>query len=145
LRVRVSTVVDAPPREVWEDVRDLASHVEWMEDAVEIRFVSEAHEGVGTEFVCTTRVGPIRLADRMTVTEWAERKTIGIRHTGLVTGEGRFTLQRARGGRTRFTWTERLRFPWWLGGPVGALAGRPVLRRIWRRNLRHLADRFSDR
>ena len=63
---------------------------------------------------------------------------MGIRHVGVVTGTGRFTLGRARGRGTRFTWTEDLRFPWWLGGPVAGLVGRPVLRRVWRRNLRNL-------
>ena len=143
MKLRVSTVVAATPAEVWNDVRNLASHTEWMEDALAIRFLTPAHQGVGTEFVCTTRVGPIRLDDRMSVTEWSERQAIGIRHTGVVSGEGRFTLRRARRGRTRFTWTERLRFPWWLGGPAGAWMARPVLRRIWRRNLRNLAGRFG--
>ena len=56
----------------------------------------------------------------------------------LVTGTGRFTVTRARGGRTRFTWDERLRFPWWMGGPVGGVAGGRVMKRIWKRNLRVL-------
>ncbi|HEY0518810.1 MAG TPA: hypothetical protein VGC84_04890, partial [Ilumatobacteraceae bacterium] len=43
------------------------------------------------------------------------------------------------GRRTRFAWDETLVFPWWLGGPLGALvAGRVVLRAIWKRNLRTL-------
>jgi hypothetical protein len=137
-RIRVATVIDAPPRSVWASIRDIATHVGWMEDAVAIRFTSPERAGVGTTFECDTRVGPFRLTDLMEVTEWNERKRMGIRHVGLVTGSGRFTLRRARGGRTRFTWDEKLRFPWWMGGPVGGAFGTKLLRQIWRRNLRNL-------
>ena len=78
------------------------------------------------------------LNDRMTITEWEPERSMGIEHRGLVTGQGRFRLQ-GFGDRTRFTWTEQLQFPWWLGGRVGALAAKPVLRHVWRRNLRTLA------
>lgn len=142
-RIRVRTVIDAPPAVVWEDVRHLSSHVEWMADAESITFTSDQDEGVGTTFDCRTRVGPLRLTDRMEVTEWRDRRRMGIRHVGLVTGEGRFTLRRVRGGRTRFTWTEQLRYPWWMGGPVGGVVIDQVLRLIWRRNLRRLAARFA--
>jgi len=135
-------VLPAPPAVVWADVRDVASHVEWMEDAVAIRFTSDRHEGGGTSFDCDTRIGPLRLTDRMVVTEWEEGRVIGIRHVGLVTGTGRFTLA-PQDGATVFTWTERLVFPWWMGGPIGALVGAPVLRFVWRRNLRNLRLRFS--
>jgi hypothetical protein len=140
-RIRVSTVIDAPRSQVWAAVRDIGSHVTWMSDAVAIRFTSgRRRSGVGTTFDCDTAVGPLRLTDRMEVTEWRERRAMGIRHVGVVTGTGRFTLRRAGPGRrrTRFTWTEDLRFPWWLGGPVGGLAGRPLLASLWRRNLRNL-------
>jgi hypothetical protein len=79
----------------------------------------------------------------MEVTEWRERRAIGIRHTGVVTGTGRFTLRRARHGRTRFTWEERLVFPVWMGGRPGSVAGAVVLRRIWRRNLEQLRQRVE--
>lgn len=141
-RIRVATTIPAPPRRVWADLRNIASHVEWMEDAVAIRFVSGHHEGVGTVFDCSTRVGPFRLVDRMEVTEWKPGAALGIRHVGLITGRGRFTLQRRLRG-TRFMWEEDLTFPWYLGGQVGALAGSLVLRRIWRRNLRNLRRRFK--
>ena len=137
-RVRVSIVIDAPPRRVWAAVRDIGSHVSWMEDAVAIRYTSPQREGVGATFDCDTRVGPFRLTDRMEVTEWSEGRAMGIRHVGLVRGTGRFTVRRARRGRTRFTWDERLRFPWWMGGPPGSLVAAPVLRHIWRGNLENL-------
>lgn len=123
---------------MWDAVEDLSSHVEWMRDAEAIRFTSAKRRGVGTSFDCDTRVGPFRLRDRMEVTEWRPERTIGIRHSGVVTGEGRFRLRRAAPGRTRFTWEEELHFPAWLGGPVAGFVARPVLRRLWRGNLRRL-------
>lgn len=137
-RIRVSTVIDAPPAQVWDEVRHVERHVDWMADAVEIRFTSRRRSGVGTTFDCLTKVGPIRLTDKMEITDWRDGKLMGVRHVGLVTGTGRFTLTKARGGRTRFTWDERLRFPWWLGGPVGGVVGGRVMRQIWKRNLRVL-------
>ena len=137
-RIRVRTRIHASPREVWRAIEDVTSHVTWMDDAVAIRLLAGPRAGVGTRFECDTRVGPFRLLDRMEVTEWKEGRVMGIRHVGVVTGTGRFDLRRARGRATRFTWTEDLHFPWWLGGPLAALVGRPVLRRVWRRNLSNL-------
>jgi hypothetical protein len=134
----VAVTIDAPPAEVWRTIEDVGSHVEWMEDAVAIRFTSGQRRGVGTTFECDTAVGPFTLMDVMEITEWQPRQAMGVRHVGMVTGEGRFTLRRRRGGRTRFTWQERLRFPWWMGGPFGAVVGGEVLRMVWRRNLGNL-------
>jgi hypothetical protein len=136
--IRVSTVIDATPAEVWSVVRHIDRHVEWMADAETIRFTSRRTEGVGTTFDCDTRIGPFRLTDRMEITRWKPRRRMGVRHVGVVAGSGQFTLKALRGGRTRFTWKERLEFPWWMGGPLGALAGSPVLRWVWSRNLRRL-------
>jgi uncharacterized protein YndB with AHSA1/START domain len=137
--IRVSTVIDATPSEVWRVVEDVGSHVEWMHDAVAIRFTSHRHSGVGTTFDCDTKVGPFRLTDQMEITKWRPRRAMGVRHVGLITGTGVFTLKSLSGGRTRFTWKERLRFPWWMGGPFGAAVGGEVLRLIWKRNLTTLS------
>jgi uncharacterized protein YndB with AHSA1/START domain len=134
-RIAVSTVIDAPPERVWEDVRVLASHVDWMADAEELRFTSEQRDGIGAAFECDTKVGPFRLVDQMEVTEWVEGSVIGVRHVGVVTGTGRFTLapEGLFGRRTRFTWEEEIGVPWVAG---------LVLRLIWVRNLRRLRRRF---
>lgn len=138
MKIRIGTMIDAPPAETWRVVEQLERHVDWMADAESIRFVGTQTRGEGTTFDCVTKVGPIRLTDRMTVIEWEAGKLVGIEHRGVVTGRGRFTLRRRRGGRTWFQWNERLTFPWWMGGPVGAIAAKPVLRRIWRHNLLRL-------
>ena len=124
---------------MWRAVRDIASHVRWMHDAETIRITSPRSTGVGTTFECATRVGPLRLADTMEVTEWRPRRAMAIRHTGVVRGVGRFTLKLRPGG-TLFTWEERLRFPWWVGGRLTGLLARPVLRSTWKRNLATLKE-----
>lgn len=138
--IRVAIEIDATPARVWEVVEPVENHVDWMHDAVAIRFTGSQTRGVGTEFLCDTKVGPIKLVDRMEITEWKPGEVMGVRHTGLVTGSGRFTLEPIDlGRRTRFVWQEELTFPWWLGGPIGAfIGGKVVLRAIWKRNLQGL-------
>ena len=142
-RILVATDIDASPAEVWADVQHIDRHVEWMHDAESITFTSSATTGVGTTFDCATKVGPLRLTDRMEITEWEPEAVMGVRHVGLVEGTGRFTLTETTDGGTHFAWEEDLRFPWWMGGPVGALVGGRILKLIWRRNLRLLAARFA--
>jgi hypothetical protein len=137
-RIEVATTIEASPDEVWAAVEDIGSHVEWMADAEAIRFTTDQTSGVGTRFECDTKIGPLRLTDHMVITAWEPGRSMGVRHTGLVTGEGRFTLTATPDGRTTFAWQEELRFPWWMGGAVGGTAGAPVLRRVWRGNLRRL-------
>ena len=138
-RITVSIDLDASVERVWDVVEPVERHVDWMADAVAIRFKGEQTRGVGTQFYCDTKVGPITLVDEMTITSWEPRARMGVRHTGVVTGTGEFTLTALDSSRTRFTWSEQLIFPWWLGGPVGALVGgQIVMKLIWKRNLRAL-------
>lgn len=150
-RLRVAVTIEAPPERVWEALEDISSHTRWMGDAEAITFTGARTQGVGTSFDCLTRVGPFALVDRMVITAWQPGRRIGVVHRGLVTGRGAFTLagrgrrRRPRRGapavhpRTRMTWRESLRFPWWMGGPLGAWLATPVLWTIWRRSLRRLA------
>ena len=139
-RIRVAVEIDAPPADVWSVVEPIERHVDWMADAVAIRFTGESTRGVGTEFECDTKVGPIKLTDEMAITEWEPERSMGVRHTGIVTGTGVFELEPIDlGRRTRFTWTEDLTFPWYLGGRIGEIVGgQAVMKQIWKRNLRRL-------
>ena len=124
--------------------RDISSHVDWMLDAAEIRFVTERRRGIGTTFECDTVVGPLKLTDVMEVTEWQHASRMGVTHKGIVGGTGVFHLN-ARGSATVFSWVEKLEFPWYFAGPLGAWVARPVLRRIWRGNLHRLKSRIEGR
>jgi len=132
----------ASPDEVWRGVEDISTHPEWMRDAVKVSFLTDQHDGVGARFACLTKVGPLRNHDILVVTEWAPGRAMGIEHTGVVTGSGRFTLEPENDG-THFCWEEVLRFPWWMGGPVGERAAKPVLGAVWRGNLRRLKERVE--
>lgn len=139
-RITVSTDLNASPEKVWEIVEPVERHVDWMADAVAIRFTSPQTRGVGTIFDCDTKVGPIKLTDRMEITEWEPGRAMGVKHVGMVTGTGVFTIAPLDGGlRSSFTWSEKLTFPWWLGGPIGEfIGGNIVMKAIWRRNLKKL-------
>jgi carbon monoxide dehydrogenase subunit G len=137
-------VVAAPLDVTWAALADIASHVDWMADAETITFTSTQHRGAGTTFECRTKVGPLRTVDRMTVTEWVELARLGVAHTGIVTGTGVFELVAEGAESTRMTWTEALRFPIFLGGVLGAFVAKPVLRRIWRGNLRRFANLTAE-
>ena len=136
----MSVELAASPARVWEIVEPVERHVDWMADAVAIRFTNSQTRGVGTTFDCDTKVGPIKLTDRMEITEWVPEKSMGVKHVGMVTGTGVFTIEPLGNGQyTKFTWSEELTFPWWLGGPIGeVIGGNIVMKAIWRRNLKKL-------
>lgn len=140
--VAVEVIINAPVDFVWDDVEDISSHVTWMQDAREIRFLTSTIEGVGVRFECDTVIGPIKLTDIMEITDWQPSQRMGVRHQGIVGGSGVFEL-RASGSATVFSWVEELTFPWYLGGPIGAIAARPILRAVWNGNLRRLKTRIE--
>ena len=137
-RVVVNIDINATPEAVWAELEQLENHSEWMSDAEAIRFTSESTRGVGTVIEVRTKVGPFKLNDVMSFTAWEPVKTMAVDHRGIVTGTGAFILEPTSLG-TRMIWDETLTFPWYLGGGVTAFLAVPVLKAIWRGNLRRLA------
>ena len=146
MKIHVGVHIAASPADVWYAIQDVESHTEWMRDAEAIRFLGHQRQGAGTRFVCDTKIGPFSLSDVMEITEWSPGQRMGVRHSGLVSGEGAFTLVKVEGStaHTYFQWEEKLRFPWRLGGPVTALAAWPVLRSMWKGNLQRLKARIES-
>lgn len=143
VRIHIAVLIEASPADVWQAVEEIETHVEWMADAEKITFRSDARSGVGAAFDCLTVVGPLRTTDHFVVTRWEPGVAMGIEHRGAVTGTGDPRSLIDGGCATQFTWEEVLTFPWWLGGPVGEVAGRPVLERIWKGNLRRLKSKVE--
>ena len=77
VRIRVCTTIKAAPADVWDLVAQIDRHVDWMRDAERITFRTARREGVGTEFECLTRVGPLHTTDVLRVTEWRPRAALG--------------------------------------------------------------------
>lgn len=141
-RSTVSVRIARTPTEVWAELERLELHAEWMADAVGIEFLTERRRGTGTRMKVDTRVGPLRTSDVLEFTEWVPPRVMRVSHRGLITGEGEFRLT-PDGAGTRVDWSERIRFPWYFAGPFGAAVARPILRRIWRGNLRRLKERVE--
>ena len=42
--------------------------------------------------------------------------------------------------KTKFQWVETLKFPFYLGGPLGEVFGGVILKYIWKKNLKNLKE-----
>ena len=138
-QIEISIELGVSPAKLWDELRHIDRHVNWMNDAVSLTFLSATTEGIGTSFRCLTKVGPLKTNDVMTITQWEEEKSMGVEHVGLITGSGVFTIA-SHGDSSTITWKEDLTFPWWMLGPLGSFVASPILRLIWKKNLRNLQE-----
>lgn len=124
---------------VWERLTDWGSHSAWIPHTVVD--VTTQTNGVGTEFIGVTRIGPIRLDDPMTVSESRPPKrgaaSCMVTKTGLVLGgTAGFTLTALGDSTTRLDWFEDIHlkpqaFFWWTAPfvrAIGTVAFRSALK-----------------
>ena len=135
--IEIFTHINVSPEVLWEELRHIDRHVNWMHDAASITFLSTTTEGIGTKFNCLTKVGPFKTTDVMTITQWEEARIMGVEHVGLVKGSGIFTITPS-GNTSTLTWKEQLTFPWWMLGELGSYLASPILKIIWKKNLQNL-------
>jgi len=130
---------------VWDRLTDWQSHTAWIPNTVVT--VTKGTNGIGTEFVGITRIGPLRLDDPMTVSEFqtprAGRASCTIIKTGSVLGgTAGFVLAAVDDSTTRLDWFEDIHLKprglfWWTAPfviAIGTIAFRSALK-AFARNL----------
>jgi hypothetical protein len=138
--IEMAETASAAPEVVWRLITDWERQGDWMLEASDFEVLSESREGVGVEAEATVRIGGISTRDRVRVVAWEPDRHLGIEHGGWVSGRGDIHLTRLAPERTHVFWREELRPPLGFAGAVGLRALKPVMRRIFERDLRVLAS-----
>ena len=132
--------LDGPPDVVWTLLTDWERQGDWMLEASDFEVVTPHREGVGVEALATVRIGGISTRDRIRIDTWEPEAHLGIEHLGWVRGRGDLWLEAMDERRTRIRWREELVPPWGVLGAIGSRAFRPLMARVFRRDLRALGE-----
>lgn len=127
-----------PPEIVWDLITDWEHQDDWMLEAADFRVIGEQRTGIGVEAEATIRIAGITTRDRVRVVGWDPHHRLAIRHLGWVSGTGELFLTPIDEKTTFLFWREDLEPPLGLVGAVGMTLFRPLMRRIFRRDLRIL-------
>jgi Polyketide cyclase / dehydrase and lipid transport len=136
----MSETLPGPQDLVWELITDWENLGDWMLEASDFVVTSAHREGLGVEAEATIKIGGITTRDKVRVSGWEQPKRLRIDHLGWVAGVGEMHLTPLSGDRTHLFWREELIPPRQLGivGSVGITAFKPLMRRIFERDLRIL-------
>ncbi len=142
MRLEVSVAVAAPRPLVWEVLTAWERQPEWMLDAKSVEVLTPAREGIGVTIRCPTNLLGVTVEDVMRVTGWEEPSRLEVTHLGrIITGSGAFELVETSPDTTRIDWWEEVDPPLGAFGEWGASTFvLPILRRIFTRSLRNLAE-----
>jgi hypothetical protein len=139
-----TTELPGPSGVVWELLTDWEHQGDWQLEASDFEVVSPHRTGVGVEAEATVRIGGISTRDRIRVDVWEAERHLGIVHLGWVGGRGDLRLT-PMGDTTRVDWREELHPPLGLLGALGMRLFRPLMSRVFRRDLKVLAKLVSSR
>ena len=136
--LEMRAMLPGPPEVVWELITDWEHQDDWMLEATDFEVVSAQREGVGVEAEATVSIGGIKTRDRVRITRWEPGRALGIEHMGWVSGHADMTLVPSNGS-TRLIWREHFRPPLGVAGALGMAVFKPIMYRIFMRDLRILA------
>lgn len=139
MSVETAATMPGPPGVVWELITDWEHQDDWMLEASGFVVTTEQREGVGVEAEATISIGGIKTRDRVRVIGWEPPKRLAIEHLGWVTGVGEIHLTPLGTDRTHLFWREDLSPPLGMLGALGMTGFKPLMRRIFERDLRVLS------
>ena len=137
--LEVAATMPGPPEVVWELITDWEHQDDWMLEASEFVVTSELREGVGVTAEASISIGGITTRDEVRVVAWEPVRHLAIEHLGWVSGRGDIKLTALGAARTQLFWREELRPPVGVLGAVGMTALKPLMVRVFKRDLRVLA------
>lgn len=142
MRLEITRHVAAPRQVLWDLLTDWERQPDWMLDAKAVEILTPQRSGEGVTLRCPTNLLGVTVQDVMRVTGWDEPRYLEVTHLGrIITGYGAFELAEDTPATTELTWWEEVEPPLGRVGEWGASTMvLPVLRRIFGRSLRNLAD-----
>ena len=140
LVIEVAETMPGPPEVVWELITDWEHQGDWMLEASDFKVISEAREGVGVRAEATVRIAGFSTRDVVEVVAWEPNRQLGIAHGGWVSGRGDLYLTQIAPARTHVFWREHLTAPMGALGGLGMTLLRPIMKRVFERDLRVLAS-----
>lgn len=143
--LEMEATLQAPPEVIWELITDWERQGDWMLEASDFVVTSGYREGIGVEAEATIKIAGIKTRDRVRVTGWDPPRRLAIEHLGWVSGAGVIDVVPSGPGRSHMFWREELYPPLGLLGAIGMAGFKPVMRRIFERDVRVLARLASSR
>jgi hypothetical protein len=143
--LEMEATLQAPPPVIWELITDWERQGDWMLEASDFVVTSDHREGIGVEAEATIKIAGIKTRDRVRVTGWEPPRRLAIEHLGWVSGAGVIDIVPSGPGRSHLFWREELYPPLGLLGAVGITGFKPIMRRIFERDLKVLARIASTR
>lgn len=134
VELEMSVRIEAPIEKVWERLVDWENLGEWMLEGRGFKVTSDHQEGVGVTAEASIRIGGITTTDPVEVTRWEPPEVLEITHSGWVAGTGLMVCKPAPWG-TFLYWKETLRPPLWILGAVGLRLFKPLMQRVFERDL----------
>lgn len=137
--------INATSQVIFEYVSDWERQSEWILFTT-VKLVSRTPDHQNSTILAVTKLGPLKVADEMTVTEWQPYERIVVEHTGqVVKGKGVFTVSSASKDTCIFTWQEVVPVPFGFIGQIGLVFAKPLMHAVFGKSLAKLKDNIEAR